>query len=301
MSSEPRPESIAETFKAIFESAVQSMETAESEQPNPPVEEATAATDQPEPAEAPAEAAPSLDLQQLVMLAMGRFPEVELEGEANASEPAKEAADEVASAEPEPEAEPPSPKPQETAEPEDEEDEDEEDTDWLSQLFKTTVQPEQESEPKSEAKREAKPKETSAKKSEATPTEAKIRELEERVRKAEEIAKQVVLATQLRLWIEHAKAESQAFQNMVRQYGIELSDQTIEDAMVSALGQIDKNPNALYQELAAAALKEMAKQYTQSMRLPLQPQTAQVATRPPEPKTFEDYLELAMREMSERR
>lgn len=310
MQTEPKPEAIAEDFVQFFQNTVAELESASvSEQQSSETPDATANAPETSEAEPSADAAPTIDLEQIIALAMGRIPD-ELAESNEVSESAKPAETAPAEAESNEKTQPSEsvretqtkrtkPEPDEDAD-EDEETTDEDDEgDWLSQLFKPrgkpnlTEEPEaEESPPTTKQKQPTKPK---------SELESKIAELEQRVKVAEEVAQQVVMATTLRLWVEQAKQESQAFQNVVRQHGIELSDQDVEDAMVRALGQIQQNPNALYQELAAKALQAMAKEYSKAMRLPAQYQTTQTRPSSNEPRTFEDYLELALRESSDRR
>lgn len=304
MQNEPKPEAIAEDFVQFFQNTVAELEgeaatatepVAPSEPDNPPAAETPEAT----------ETSPSLDLEQIIALALGRMPE-------ETAEPASET-NETSEA-PTGESEPPAESPRETpakrtkpepeaTEPDEEsgEDDDDEEGDWLSQLFRPREKTSRTTDDSEPDETETSPVSEKSNKKPKSELEAKLAELEQRVKTAEEVAQQVVMATTLRLWVEQAKQESQAFQNVVRQHGIELSDQDVEDAMVRALSQLQHNPNALHQELAAKALQAMAKEYSKAMRLPAQFQPAQPRNQPNELRTFEDYLELAMREINDRR
>lgn len=310
MNTEPKPEAIAEDFTSIFQSALSELESLASTESTDSATSAPASEETPSSSnsEGSTEPEPPIQLEHLIQLAMGQIPKELMPSDSESTEsesqaePQTETPSENAPTTQHESSKTKSPESDKSDSDDEDDSEDEEDDagDWLSQLFKPTIHQRDSSEDEPQTTESPKPRKSERAQLESE-LQAKIQELEARVKQAEEVAQQVVLATQLRLWVESAKEESQKFQNMVRQYGIELSDQTIEDAMIKALGQLDKNPNALYQELAAAALKEMAQRYTQSMRLPIQNQPAVARTQPNEPRTFEDFLEIAIREMNERR
>lgn len=321
MQNEPKPEAIAEDFVQFFHNtlaeleaesgAVASPEATSSGETNREPENTQSATTETE----TTATNPSLDLEQIIAMALGRVPaptsntneesEETNESPESETESSAEASEEPSEKNTKHESTTKSTKAEiDTDENEDEDDslDFDDDGDWLSQLFKSRKETSQSSENIEEGDdTEISDNRNKSSQKQKSELKAKLEELEKRVKAAEEVAQQVVMATALRLWIEQAKQQSQEFQNVVRQYGIELSDEDLEDAMVQALGQLQHNPNALYQELATKALQAMAREYSKVMRLPAQFQPAQAPVRSNEPRTFEDYLELALREINDRR
>ncbi|MEM1953443.1 MAG: hypothetical protein QW299_08975 [Candidatus Caldarchaeum sp.] len=147
--------------------------------------------------------------------------------------------------------------------------------DWLSSLLGKT-KAEEKAEEKAEKKSTKEPTKSVPK---AKPENPELQELKKQVESLTQLSQFLLASVQLEQWIEETAKSALQMQEKLAQYGIQLTEDEISQAMLRASSRALQDSQAFTKEIRPIVAKKMAQQVTRNRRIPSQPQEAALARR----------------------
>lgn len=162
---------------------------------------------------------------------------------------------------------------------EDLEESDEDENDWLETLLGTTKAEEKVEKKSNETAKKQSIKDSTKSISKATPENRELEELKKQVEALTQLSQFLLASVQLENWIEETAKSALQMQEKLAQYGIQLTEDEISQAMLRASSRALQDAHAFAKEIRPIVAKKMAQQVTRNRRIPSQPQEAAFARR----------------------
>lgn len=162
---------------------------------------------------------------------------------------------------------------------EDLEESDEDENDWLETLLGTTKAEEKVEKKSNETAKKQSIKDSTKSVSKATPENRELEELKKQVEALTQLSQFLLASVQLENWIEETAKSALQMQEKLAQYGIQLTEDEISQAMLRASSRALQDAHAFAKEIRPIVAKKMAQQVTRNRRIPSQPQEAVFARR----------------------
>lgn len=162
---------------------------------------------------------------------------------------------------------------------EDLEESDEDENDWLETLLGTTKAQEKAEKKSNETAKKQTAKDSTKSVSKTTSENRELEELRKQVESLTQLSQFLLASVQLEKWIEETAKSALQMQEKLAQYGIQLTEDEISQAMLRASSRALQDTHAFAKEIRPIVAKKMAQQVTRNRRIPSQPQEAAFARR----------------------
>lgn len=167
---------------------------------------------------------------------------------------------------------------EETDEDADEETDDEGD-DWLESLLGKSKAEEKPAKKSAESVTKKSTQEKAKSVPRTTTVDPELEELRKQVESLTQLSQFLLASVQLEKWVEETAKSAIQMQEKLAQYGIQLTEDEISQAMLRASSRALQDSQAFTKEIRPIVAKKMAQQVTRNRRIPSQPQEAAIARR----------------------
>lgn len=163
----------------------------------------------------------------------------------------------------------------------DEESDEENDDDWLSSLLGKSREKEETKAKDSDSSNKRTSKSSTKNTHRSSHENTELEELRKQVESLTQLSQFLLASVQLERWIEETAKSAIQMQEKLAQYGIQLTEDEISQAMLRASSRALQDTHAFVKEIRPIVAKKMAQQITRNRKIPSQPQEATITRREP--------------------